>query len=97
MITSKQRAYLRSLANGITPVGQIGKDGVTAGVIDSADKALSARELIKLTVLETSLLSAKEASAALCEALSAEGVQCIGNRLVIYRRNDEKPQIVLPK
>ena len=97
MITSKQRAYLRSLANSLTPIGQIGKDGITQSVIESVEKALKAREIVKLTVLETALLSAREASDALCEALSAEGVQCIGNRLVIYKRNDEKPQITLPK
>ncbi len=96
MLTSKQRAYLRGLANGIETIGQIGKDGVTESVIASADAALSKRELIKLRVLDNSLLSAREACGELCEALSAEPVQCIGTRFVIYRSGD-KPQIEIPK
>ena len=96
MLTGKQRAYLRGLANGIETIGQIGKDGVTESVVSSADAALKKRELIKLRVLDNSLLSAREACEALCEALSAEPVQCIGTRFVIYRRGDE-PKIEIPK
>ena len=97
MLTSKQRAYLRSLANTLPTIGQIGKEGVTDSVAASAADALKARELIKLRVLETSLMTAREACTELCEALDAEPVQCIGTRFVIYKKNDEKPTIVLPK
>ncbi|MBR5902831.1 MAG: YhbY family RNA-binding protein [Clostridia bacterium] len=97
MLTSKQRAYLRSLANPLPTIGQIGKEGVTDSVIQSAHDALKAREIIKLRVLETSLMTAREACEELCEALDAEPVQCIGTRFVIYKRNTEKPTIVLPK
>lgn len=97
MLTSKQRAYLRSLANPLSTIGQIGKDGITESVIQSAADALAAREIIKLRVLETSFMTAREACQVLCEELGAEPVQCIGTRLVIYKRNDEKPTIVLPK
>ena len=97
MLTSKQRAYLRSLANTLPTIGQIGKEGVTDSVIQSAHDALKAREIIKLRVLETSLMTAREACEELCEALDAEPVQCIGTRFVIYKRNAEKPTIVLPK
>jgi len=97
MITSKQRAYLRGLANTIDTIGQIGKEGVTDNVIQQAELALKAREIIKLRVLETSMLTAREASEILCEALDAEPVQCIGSKLVLYKPNPEKPVIVLPK
>jgi len=97
MLTSKQRAYLRSLANPLPTIGQIGKEGITDTVISSADDALKAREIIKLRVLETSLMTAREACTELCESLNAEPVQCIGTRFVIYRKNEEKPTIVLPK
>ena len=97
MITSKQRAYLRGLANTIDTIGQIGKEGVTDNVIQQAELALKAREIIKLRVLETSVLTAREASEILCEALDAEPVQCIGSKLVLYKPNPEKPVIVLPK
>ena len=97
MLTSKQRAYLRSLANPLQTIGQIGKDGITESVIQSAGDALAAREIIKLRVLETSLMTAREACEVLCEELGAEPVQCIGTRFVIYKRNEEKPTIVLPK
>lgn len=97
MITSKQRAYLRGLANTIDTIGQIGKEGVTDNVIQQAELALKAREIIKLRVLETSMLTAREASEMLCEVLDAEPVQCIGSKLVLYKPNPEKPVIVLPK
>ena len=97
MLTSKQRAYLRGMANTLQTIGQIGKEGVTENVTSFADGALKARELIKLRVLESSLMTAREACGALCEALSAEPVQCIGTKFVIYRRNEEKPVIELPK
>ncbi len=58
---------------------------------------LKAKELIKIKVLETALLTAREASEALCEAIGAEPVQCIGSKLVLYKANPEKPGIVLPK
>lgn len=97
MLTSKQRAYLRSLANPLPTIGQIGKDGITESVVQSAGDALAAREIIKLRVLENSLMTAREACEVLCEELGAEPVQCIGTRFVIYKRNDQKPTIVLPK
>ncbi|MBR5244944.1 MAG: YhbY family RNA-binding protein [Clostridia bacterium] len=98
MLTSKQRAYLRSLANPLDTIQQIGKDGITEAVVQQVQEALTARELIKLKVLETSFMSAREASEALCEALEAEPVQCIGSKLVIYKANPKKADAIkLPK
>ena len=98
MLTSKQRAYLRSLANPLDTIQQIGKDGITEAVVQQLQEALTAREQIKLKVLETSFMSAREASEALCEALEAEPVQCIGSKLVIYKANPKKADAIkLPK
>ena len=90
MLTSKERATLRAMANKIDTIVQIGKGGITENVIKQADEALNARELIKLRVLETALLSAREASDELAKALSAEPIQCIGTRFVLYRQSKEK-------
>ncbi len=99
MITTKQRAYLRGLANTIEPTTQIGKFGVGETLLETASKALEAHELIKLTVLETSPLSPKETMVELCEKLSCEPVQVIGRKVVIYRQSSkaENRKIVLPR
>ncbi len=90
MLTSKERAELRSQANLLETILTVGKGGVTEQVLKEAEAALDARELIKCQVLETSLLTAREASDAICEAIGADGVQCIGRKFVIYRKNPKK-------
>lgn len=96
MITSKQRSYLRSLANTLEPIFQVGKNGVEENFLRQLDEALEARELIKIKILNNSGLEARETSDAICEELRCEGVQAIGNRIVLYRRSVKKPQIELP-
>lgn len=99
MITSKQRAFLRKQANGLDPIFQIGKGGVTDEVIAQLALALETRELIKIHILETALLDAKEAVNDVAKRLKAEPVQAIGSKIVIYKRaNKEKNRkIELPK
>ncbi|MBR4875713.1 MAG: ribosome assembly RNA-binding protein YhbY [Clostridia bacterium] len=97
MITSKQRAFLRGKANDIDAIFQIGKDGVNENMIAQLNDVLESRELIKIKVLETAMLTAREASEIVCEATGAEPVQCIGSKFVIYRPNSEKAIIILPK
>lgn len=96
MLTSKQRAFLRSKANTMSPITQIGKEGVSRQLISQIDGALRAHELIKLHVLENSGLQTRAACDELCTAVHAEGVQCIGRKIVIYRKNPEKPIYELP-
>ena len=88
MITSKQRAELRSKANELDTTLMVGKEGITDALIAELDRQLEARELVKGKVLETALLSAREASDALCEALGAEGIQCVGNKFVLWRHSE---------
>ena len=95
MLTSKQRAALRKAANGLDPVFQVGKGEIDETLIKSTADCLAARELIKMKVLETSLYSAREAAGLLAEQTGAEVVQVIGMKLVLYRRNPEKPVIDL--
>lgn len=95
MITSKQRATLRALANAIDPIFQIGKLGIEENFICQIDTALEARELIKIKILEGSGLTAREASQILCDELKCEGVQIIGNKIVIYRKSEKRPKIEL--
>ncbi|MEW9096668.1 MAG: ribosome assembly RNA-binding protein YhbY [Clostridiaceae bacterium] len=96
MITGKQRSYLRSLANTIDPIFQVGKGGIEENFIKQVDSALEAREIIKISVLNNSGLTAREASDMICEELNCEGVQAIGSKLVIYRKSSKKPKIQLP-
>lgn len=89
MLNGKQRAFLRSQANALDTIYQIGKDGVGQKQLEGIEDALKARELIKLCVLETCPVTAREAAGEVCSALAAEPVQVIGNRFVIYRRNPD--------
>ncbi len=97
MLTSKQRAYLRSIACDMETVLMVGKFGVGAAVIKQADDALTAREIIKGKVLVTSPISAREAADKISAAVNAETVQVIGSKFVLYRKNPKEPKIVLPK
>ncbi len=99
-LTSKQRAQLRGLANGIDTILHIGKDGIGENLTAQANDALEARELIKGRVLENSLLTAREAAEALAKATRSEVVQVIGTKFVLYRQShnkDKKDKIVLAK
>ena len=89
-MTGKDRAALRKMANAIEPIFQIGKGDIGDALIESVDQALEKRELIKLSVLETASITAKEASEILAERLRAEPVQCIGRKFVLYRKKTEE-------
>ena len=93
MLNSKQRAHLRSMANTLETIVQIGRAGITDNIIMQAREALLAREFIKLRVIDGSPITAKEAAQELSETLAADVVQVIGTRFVIYRVNPEKPVI----
>ncbi len=96
MITSKQRAYLRSLANPIPTIMQIGKGGLTENLLKTVSDALEARELIKLNVLENSGEDAYDLLQELAAQLGAEPVAVVGRKIVLYRASEKKPVIVLP-
>ncbi|MDD5945083.1 MAG: ribosome assembly RNA-binding protein YhbY [Clostridia bacterium] len=96
MLTSKQRAFLRSMANGLDPIFHVGKAGVTPELVEAMDAALEARELIKANILDNCLIDTREAAQTVAERTHADVVQVIGNRFVIYRAA-KKPVIELPR
>lgn len=84
-MTSKQRAYLKSLAVNLDTIFQIGKGGITDELCSQLLNALNARELIKIKVLETSPLSPKESAEIISQKIDADTVQVIGTKIVLYR------------
>lgn len=90
MITTRQRAFLRGLANTLDPVAQIGKEGITKNVVESIDLLLEARELVKIKVLKNAPTDSKTASRELCESIGCDGVQCIGSIIVLYKHSTRK-------
>lgn len=95
MITSKQRAYLRSLATNLDTIFQIGKGGITEEICTQISNALEARELIKARVLDNSGYTAKEAAAEIAKAIDCEVVACVGTKFVLYKESINKKRIEL--
>ena len=89
MLTSKERAELRSQATAIDTTLMVGKGGVTEAVIAEAENQLIARELVKGKVLEGAMMSPREVCDELCEATGCEGVAVIGTKFVIYRFSEK--------
>ena len=95
MLTSKQRASLRSMANTMDTILYVGKDGISDATVKEAYDALEAREIIKCAVQQNCELTAREALDELCERVHAEPVQCIGRRFVMYRESNTNKRIEL--
>ncbi len=96
-LTSKQRAYLKSLAADLDPVFQIGKGSVTPEVIDAISEVFNTHELIKITVLKNCLDDVKEVAITVSERSRSDLVQVIGRRFVLYKPFKDDPKIILPK
>ena len=92
-ITSKQRAYLRSLANNLSPIYQIGKNGISEKLIQGVSEALEANELIKITVLETAPEDAKETAIKLSNNSNSVVVQVLGRKITLYRKRKKDSKI----
>lgn len=96
-MTTKQRAYLKSLAMKIDPIFQIGKSSMTPSLTKAVDEALAARELIKISVLQNCEDDSRSLAEVLAERTKSQVVQVIGKKIVLYREGkDEKKRIVLP-
>ena len=93
MLSSKQRAYLRSLASNLDTIFQIGKGGITEEICNQIANALEARELIKARVLDNSGYSAKEAANEIAEAINCDVVSCVGTKFVLYKESEKKKRI----
>ena len=97
MLTGKEKRFLRSLANTMEPIVQVGKGCVNESVLFSLNEALEARELVKVRVLKNCLEEVGDVAQALAEQSKAELVQVIGRNVLLYRRHPKKPVIELPK
>ena len=95
-MTSKQRAYLRSLANSVTAILQIGKNGINDNLIKQVDDALEARELIKVSVLETAPEEKRILAEDLASSTNSILVQMVGNKITLYRARKKNSKIVIP-
>ena len=96
-MTSKQRAYLKSLAMTMEPIFQIGKNSLTPEITSAIAEALAARELIKISVLQNCMDDPKELANTLAERTHSQVVQVIGKKIILYKEGkDDKKKIVLP-
>lgn len=95
MLTSKQRAKLRSISSKEDTILQVGKNGIGDTLIKQVADALQAREIIKMRVLENALMGPREAAEELAAATESEVVQVIGTKFVLYKRNEKNPMIEL--
>ena len=96
-MTSKQRAYLKSLAQTMEPIFQIGKASLTPENTQAISEALAARELIKISVLNNCMDDPRELAQIVAERTHSNVVIVIGKKIVLYRPNRKNPKIVLPK
>lgn len=96
MLTSKQRSYLRSLANNIDSIFQVGKGGINDNMIKQFNDALEARELIKISVLKNSIEDTREICNEAAEHTGSDVVQVIGNKFVLYKESKDNKVLVLP-
>lgn len=96
MLTGKQKGFLRSMANEMDPILQVGKGGITESVVNQTNEVLEVRELIKCRVLQNCSEEPKVVATELAEQVEADLAQVIGRNFLLYRRSKDKPVIVLP-
>jgi len=96
LLTGKQRAHLKSMANTMEPVFQIGKNGLTDNFLKQIEDYLEANELVKVKVLKNSLLDATDMAREIADAVGAEFVQSLGNKFALYKESKNNKKIQLP-
>lgn len=96
-MTSKQRAYLKGLANDLNPIFQVGKASLTPEVTEAVSEAFGTRELLKITVLKNCMDDPKEIASIIAERTHSQVVQVIGKKIILYKPDPKDPKIVLPK
>lgn len=96
-MTSKQRAYLKSLASSIDPLFQIGKGSVTPEVIEAISEAFNNRELLKIAVLKNCMDDPRAIAEVVAERTRSQVVHVIGKKIVLYKPDKKNPKIILPQ
>ena len=95
-LTSKQRAYLKSLANSLDPIFQVGKSSLTPEFTESVGDAFNTRELLKIAVLKNCADDPNEIADMIAERTHSQVVQVIGKKIILYKPDKKNPKIVLP-
>ena len=95
MLTGKQRRHLRALGHHLDPVVQVGKEGISEGLVSALDVALETHELIKVKLGEAAGTDRRALGAAVAEAVGGELVQVLGRTVLVYRRRKQDPEITL--
>lgn len=95
-MTSKQRAYLKSLASSLDPVFQVGKSSLTPQVTEAIGEAFNTRELLKVAVLKNCMDDPREIGEMIAERTHSQVVQVIGKKIVLYKPDRDNPKIQLP-
>ena len=96
-LTSKQRAYLKSLANSLDPIFQVGKSSLTPEFTASVGDAFNTREILKIAVLKNCADDPREIAQAVAERTHSQVVQVIGKKIILYKPDKKNPKIVLPR
>ncbi len=96
-MTSKQRAYLMSLASNLNPIFQVGKSSLTPELTEAISESFNNRELIKISVLKNCFDDPKEIAQMIAERTHSQVIQVIGKKIVLYKPNKDNPKIELPK
>ena len=95
-MTSKQRAYLKSLANDLEPVFQVGKSSLTPELTEAISEAFNTRELIKIAVLKNCMDDPREIAEMVSDRTQSQVVQVIGKKIILYKESKENKKIILP-
>ena len=96
-MTSKQRAYLKSLASTLNPMFQVGKSSLTPEFVTTISEAFNTRELLKIAVLKNCLDDPNEIAQTIAGRTHSQVVQVIGKKIVLYKPDRKNPKIILPK
>ena len=96
-MTSKQRAYLKSLASKLDPIFQVGKSSLTPELTEAIGEAFHNNELIKVAVLKNCMDDLNELAQMIAERTHSQVVQVIGKKIVLYKPDKDKPKIQLPR
>lgn len=96
-MTSKQRAYLMSLASNLNPIFQVGKSSLTPELTEAISESFNNKELIKISVLKNCFDDPKEIAQVIAERTHSQVIQVIGKKIVLYKPNKDNPKIELPK
>ena len=96
-MTSKQRAYLKSLASTLNPIFQLGKSSLTPEFVMAIDEAFNTKELIKIAVLKNCMDDPNEIAQTIAERTRSQVVHVIGKKIVLYKPDKKNPKIILPK